>query len=66
VHWLITRAGKGKVVINKQPLDVDGNVFGTALRYTGMLKRVLPPEVDSESSNAALLELEVTPDATVS
>jgi hypothetical protein len=65
VHWLISRAGKGKVTINKQPLDVDGNAFGRPLVYTGMLKQITSPEHDSESSDAALIELEVVPAGTV-
>ena len=65
VHWLITRAGKGEIVVAKQPLDVDGNVFGRPIVYSGRLKQVNPPEVDSESSDAALIELEMTPVGTV-
>jgi hypothetical protein len=65
IHWLISRAGKGKMTINKQPLDVDGNVYGRPLVYTGKLKQVTPPEHDSESSDAALLELEMVPSGTV-
>jgi hypothetical protein len=65
VHWLISRAGKGQAVVSKQPLDVDGNVNGRPLVYSGKLKQVNPPEVDSESSDAALIELEVTPAGTV-
>ena len=65
VHWLIARAGKGWVVIKKKSLDVDGNVFGRPLVYTGRLKLVHPPDPDSEGSDAAQLELEVTPAGTV-
>lgn len=65
VHWLISRVGKGSAVISKQSLDVDGNVFGRPLVYTGKLKKVTPPEVDSASSDAALIELEITPTGTV-
>jgi hypothetical protein len=65
VHWLISRAGKGQAVVSKQPLDVDGNVNGRPLVYSGKLKQVNPPEVDSESSDAALIELELTPAGTV-
>jgi hypothetical protein len=65
IHWLISRVGKGHITINKQPLDVDGNVFGRPLVYTGKLKQVTPPEHDSESSDAALLELEMVPSGTV-
>ena len=65
IHWLIARVGKGDVVASRQPLDADGNAFGRPLVYTGKLKTVTPPEVDSESSDAALLECEITPAGTV-
>jgi hypothetical protein len=65
IHWLIGRVGKAKATISKQPLDVDGNAFGTAITYPARLKQVNPPEVDSESSDAALLELEFTVDGSV-
>ncbi len=61
IHWLLSRVGKGSVVVNKQPLDVDGNAFGRPLVYTGVLKRVTPPEVDSTAVDAATIEIEVTP-----
>jgi hypothetical protein len=65
IHWLIGRAGKGTLTIKKQPLDVDGNAFGRPLTYTGKLKQVTPPEADANSSDAAVLELELTPAGTV-
>jgi hypothetical protein len=65
IHWLMSRVGKGQMTVNKQPLDVDGNVFGRPLVYTGKLKQVTPPEHDSESSDAALIELEIVPAGTV-
>lgn len=65
IHWLISRAGKGTMVVKKTPLDVDGNAAGRPLTYTGKLKQVNPPEVDSEASDAAWLELEMTPAGTV-
>jgi hypothetical protein len=65
VHWLIGRAGKGWIVVKKQPLDVDRNPYGRALVYQGRLKQVNPPEVDSEGADAAMIELEMTPVGTV-
>jgi|SRR5215471_9463762 len=65
VHNLLGRVGKAQVVVKKQPLDVDGNAFGRPLTYNGVLKRVTPPEVDSESTDAALIEIEVTPSGTI-
>lgn len=61
----INRVGKANVVVTKQSLDVDGNSFGAPLVYQGTLKTVTPPEVDSESNDAALVEIEVTCSGTV-
>lgn len=60
-HWLDSRAGRGSVVVTRQPLDPDGNAFGRPLVYVGTLKSVAPPAIDSESSDAALVEIEVVP-----
>jgi hypothetical protein len=65
IHWLIGRAGKGQAVINKQPLDADGNAFGRALVYSGILKTVTPPVHDANASAAAEIVLAVTPLGTV-
>lgn len=65
VRWLRTRAGKGRSVVAKQPLDVDGNPFGKADVYTGTLKRVAAPGHDSEDSGPALFELEVSTEGSV-
>lgn len=59
-HWLATRAGKGEMVVVKQPLDADGVVFGRPLVYAGKMKAVTAPEVDSEGNDAALIEIEMT------
>lgn len=60
IHWLYRRAGKANMTVTKQPLDAEGNDFGRPLVYTGKLKAVTAPNVDSESSDAALVELEMT------
>jgi hypothetical protein len=62
--WM-SRVGRATVKVSKQPLDVDGNVFGDPIVYTGKLKRCTPPEVDSESSDAGLVEIEVSTSGTV-
>lgn len=59
------RRGKVRVAVKKQPLDIDGHANGRALNYSGTLKRIGPPDYDSESDNAALLELEISADALV-
>jgi hypothetical protein len=65
IHWLIGRAGRGVCTVSRQPLDSDGNAYGRPIVYTGTLKSVNPGEIDSESSDALLLECEVTPAGTV-
>lgn len=57
---LVSQVGRGNMTIVKQPLDVDGHVVGRGLVYTGKLKSVNPPDADSESADAALIELEMT------
>lgn len=60
--FLIDLVGKAEVVVTKQPLDVDGNRYGTPIVYSGTLKRVGFPDHDSESTDPGLFELEVTID----
>lgn len=57
---LIEGAGKSRVKITQRPYDQDGNGYGDKITYNGILKRVQPPDVDSESGSAAMLEIEVT------
>ena len=57
---LFDKVGKGQCVVMKQPLDVDGNAFGRPITYRGTLTRATPPNADSESNNAGMLELEVS------
>jgi hypothetical protein len=65
IQWLISRVGKGDCTAARQPLDPDGNVYGGPIVYTGKLKTVTLPEIDSESSDAALLEIAITPNGKV-
>lgn len=63
-QWM-AKCGRATVIIAKQPLDADGNVKGSSLVYTGKLKMVKPPDHDSNSSEAATIQIEVTPAGTV-
>ena len=58
--WLFGGVGKADVVATKTFLDVDGNAFGRPIIYRGKLKTVTPPDHDSESSDAALWEMEIS------
>ena len=60
VHSLLNKVGRARVVVTQQPLDEDRNAFGRPLVRTGKLIRVSPPSPDSESSAAAMIELEVS------
>lgn len=60
---LIALVGRGIGTISKAPTDSSYAVdisSGGALGYIGTLKRCTPPEVDSESNDAAMVELEFT------
>jgi hypothetical protein len=66
VAFLKAAVGKGTMVVSKQSLDVNGNAYGKPVVYTGRFKTLTLPDVDSESSDAALVQLEMTPFGTVS
>lgn len=65
VRRLRNNIGRGRAVVRKQSLDPDGNPFGEPDVYRGILKRITPPEHDSNSADPALLEVEVTCDQEV-
>jgi len=60
VPTLRSKVGKGAVTVSKQPLDVDGNAFGSPIVYKGKLKKLGLPDANSESSEAAKIQLEVS------
>jgi len=62
VQRLFGWCGKATMSVHQQPLDMDAQPFGNPIVWRGTLKRVMPPDVDSESNDAAMLELEMTVD----
>lgn len=62
---LARQAGRAAMSVSRQPLDVDGNPFGKPLVTTGKLKRVKYPDLDSEGTGAAMLELEMSTSGTL-
>lgn len=60
INTLLNGAGRAKITITQRPMDEDGNEYGKSITWNGRLKRVLPPDVDSESSAAAIIEIECT------
>lgn len=65
VPTLMAKAGKGSCIVTKQPLDLDGLAVGIPLTYSGKLMNVTPPDHDSESSDPAMIELEISTDGSV-
>jgi hypothetical protein len=59
----INAVGKGNLILHQQPLDTDGNAYGTPVVYKGTLMSVSPPDVDSTSTAAAMLSIEVVIDS---
>lgn len=60
IQTLINAVGKGTVTVSQRPMDPNGNPYGKPIIWTGKLKRVNTPDVDGESSSAALYEIEVS------
>lgn len=60
VPFLNNRVGKADVNAVVQHLDVDGNPFGKPYSYSGKLKQFTLPDHNSQSSDAALFELEIS------
>jgi hypothetical protein len=58
--WLLAGVGKANATVTKTSLDVDGRVTGRPLVYRGKLMSVTPPSHDSESTDAATYELEIS------
>lgn len=60
---LMNGVGKSRVTIVDEPMTLEGRTDpADGLVYAGTLKRVTPPPADSESSDAALIEIEITID----
>lgn len=60
VRALLPKRGKARVSVSRQPLDVDGNPFGSPFVYTGTLKTVTLPDTDSEDSGASIWSMTIT------
>ncbi len=66
VQALRSRVGRARAIVSKQSLDTDGFAFGRPMVYTGILKQISPPDADSESDDAATIELEISTNADTS
>lgn len=60
---LINAAGKGKAVVKQSALDPDGNAFDSnPLTFLGKVKLVGTVDHDSNSTDVALVRIEIVPD----
>lgn len=60
INTMLNAVGKGSCKVTQNPLDVNGNRYGKKVTWSGILKKVLVPNVDSETTAAAMIELEIT------
>jgi len=60
INTLLRAAGKANCTVTQRPMDQEGNEYGRSITYRGKVKRVAVPDVDSESSSAALVEVEIS------
>jgi hypothetical protein len=55
--------GKCRAEVSQQPLTLRGATGGARpIVYTGVFKRVMIPEHDSESNDPAMVEVEISAD----
>lgn len=57
---LVSLVGKGECRVTKQPLNGEGDPVGNPISYSGVLKAVTPPNHNSESDDAAMIEIEIS------
>src|SRR5215472_2289762 len=61
---LFNGVGNEPVTVTQHAMNLDGTLYGAKrVIWTGVLKRVRYPDVDSETTGAALIEIEVTVNA---
>lgn len=65
IHELFGLVGRGRCSASQHPVDPQGNPYGRPIVYTGILKRVTPPERDTNSSDIARIEIEISTDGTI-
>ncbi len=65
MHRLMNRTGRARAVVSRQPLDEDGNPWGRPMTYRGIVRSCMPGDTDSNSSDAQVWEITVTPEGSV-
>lgn len=62
LRWLQDQSGGVRAQITKQPLDEQGNAWGTPMTWSGRLLGVKGGDADSTSSNPLMYDFEVDPE----
>lgn len=65
LHTLMNRTGQASATVSRQPLDENGNPWGRPLVYRGKVRTCRPGDTDSNSSDAQVWEIVVTPEGSV-
>ena|SRR5215472_9944704 len=60
INDLLSGVGKATCEIHQRAMDINGQAYGKSVVWIGKLKRCRVPDVDSEATAAALIELEIT------
>jgi len=63
INYMLNLVGRANCKVTQRPLNFDTTGYGKAIVWTGKLKRVLVPDVDSEATAAALIEVEISVDS---
>jgi hypothetical protein len=63
INVILGAVGHGVVTVSQTPMDQNGHPYGDSIFWHGILKRVLVPDVDSEATAAAMIEIEVSTDS---
>jgi hypothetical protein len=63
--FLQSRVGRARVVGHKQPLDADGNPFGDADVYQGVLNAWTPANAKAESNDTDTYSIDISTDGVI-
>lgn len=65
VRALRTVAGKAFGTVTEQPLDTDGNAWGTPVTWRGRIGNIKPGDVDSNSTSVRMFDVDLEPETVV-
>jgi hypothetical protein len=60
LQQLVPGVGRYECVVQQQPLDANGNAYGSPVVWNGVLESVQIPDVDASSTSSAEVVLEIS------